>query len=729
MAPAIMRAILSLPNPAMTHPTRSDLELFFSPKSVAIIGASQDLNTISGQPLSHLVSHGYRGRLYPVNPRYTEILGHQCYASLADVPETPDLVIIVINAARVADMLEQCGKKGVPYVVIFTSGFSETGGDGVALQQRLTAIARQYHIGVIGPNCQGMMNVADKAYAGFGSVFFSNFPAGAVSMVSQSGGFGFSVLSLSSLDGGLAFRQMVTTGNEIGVSTLDFIDYFIRDPHTEVIVGYVEGVKDAHRITEIGAKAMAAGKPILMWKVGNTDEGQKAAASHTANLGGAMALYTAAFKQTGIIQVEDIQDVVDYGRMFRCGKLPAGNRIAMITVSGGAGILMTDECVARGMRLAQLAPETVEKLRAFVPSYGSLGNPVDVTASIFNDLALINRTLRAIVDDPGVDCIALLNASLQGEIAEKIAQEIVAIAKTTDKPIAAAWSARDVMATVAYAALDEARIPHYKSPVRCGRAFAALSGYAEAKRRMQAQRHEQPLELKKTQSKQILTGRTADIAEYQAKQVLAEYGISVTQEALATTREQALVMAKKIGYPVAIKVQSPDISHKTEAKAVRLGLASDAELAAAYDEVLANARAYNAKAQIDGVLVQEMLRGGTEAILGISNDPLFGPAVMFGLGGIFAEIMKDVSFRLAPVTLSMAREMIAEIKGYPLLTGARGRPHADIEALAETIVKLSALAVDLKDHVAELDINPLFVMERGKGVKAADALIRPKVKS
>jgi acyl-CoA synthetase (NDP forming) len=421
--------------------------------------------------------------------------------------------------------------------------------------------------------------------------------------------------------------------------------------------------------------------------------------------------------------------VVDYGRMFRCGKLPAGNRIAMITVSGGAGILMTDECISRGMRLAQLAPETVEKLKQFVPSFGSLGNPVDVTAAIFNDLALINSTLRAIVDDPGVDCIALINASLQGEIAIKIAQEIIAIAETTDKPIAAAWSARDVMAKDAYALLDDARIPHYKSPVRCGRAFAALSGYAEAKRRIEAQRDEKPLLLNNPQPKQNLAGRTTDIAEFEAKKVLAEYGIAVTQEELATSREQALAIAKKIGYPVAIKVQSPDISHKTEAKAVKLGLSSDAELAAAYDEVLANAKAYNAKAHIDGVLVQEMLRGGTEAILGITNDPLFGPAVMFGLGGIFAEIMKDVSFRLAPVTLSMAHEMIAEIKGYPLLTGARGRAHADVDALADAIVKLSALAVDLKDHVAELDINPLFVMERGKGVKAADALIRPKLKT
>ena len=249
-------------------------------------------------------------------------------------------------------------------------------------------------------------------------------------------------------------------------------------------------------------RSLDAGKPILMWKVGNTDEGQKAAASHTANLGGAMALYKAAFKQSGIIQVDDIQDVTDYGRMFRCGKLPKGNRIAMITVSGGAGILMTDECVSGGMRLAQLASETTEKLREFVPSYGSLANPVDVTASIFNDLALIRRTLQAIVDDPGVDCIALLNASLQGEIATKIAAEIIAIAKTTDKPIACAWSARNDMAKDAYAALDAAHIPHYKSPVRCGRAFAVLSGYAEAKRRIAAQRNEQPLVIEKTQIKQ-----------------------------------------------------------------------------------------------------------------------------------------------------------------------------------------------------------------------------------
>jgi acyl-CoA synthetase (NDP forming) len=705
---------------------RSDLERFFNPRSIAIIGASQDFMTISGQPLRHLQSHHYKGRLYPVNPRYPEVAGVRCYPSLGEVPEAPDLVLILVNASRVADMLRQCGAKGVPYVIIFSSGFSEMGGEGVKLQQELAAIARETGIGVIGPNCQGMMNVADGVFAGFGSVFFTDYEPGTVSMVSQSGGFGFSVMNLSSKDGGLPFRQMVTTGNEIGVSTLDFMEYFIRDPHTDIIAGYLEGAKDAWRLPEIGQQALAAGKPILMWKVGNTEQGQKAAVSHTANLGGAMALYQAAFRQNGIIQVEDIQDVVDYGRAFRSGRLPGGNRLAIITISGGAGILMTDECIGRGMQLAQLAPETTAKLREFVPSFGSLSNPVDVTAAIFNDLSLINRTLQAIVDDPGVDCIAMINASLQGEIAKQIAAEIVVVAGKTEKPIFMAWSARDVMAPEAYAQLDAARIPHYKSPVRCGRAMAAVSWYAEAKRRRQRQSKEKALVLTSATARKSLAGMSADLTEHDAKRVLAEYGIPVTREEVARSKDRALSIARTLGYPVAMKVQSPDIPHKTEARAVRLGIASDGELGAAYDELFANARAYRKDARIEGVLVQEMVKDGVETILGVTNDPLFGPAVMFGLGGIFAEVLKDVSFRLAPVTPAVAREMVEEVAGFPVLAGARGRPRADVDALVDAITRLSALAIDLKDHISELDVNPLFVFPAGRGVKAADALIRHK---
>ncbi|HWI13529.1 MAG TPA: acetate--CoA ligase family protein, partial [Burkholderiales bacterium] len=315
--------------------------------------------------------------------------------------------------------------------------------------------------------------------------------------------------------------------------------------------------------------------------------------------------------------------------------------------------------------------------------------------------------------------------SLQGDIATKIATEIAAAQGGTEKPVFVCWSARDEMAPEAYAILEEARIPHYKSPVRCGRAMAAVSWYAEAKRRNERQRNEQPLRAHREAAHALLKGRRQDVSEHEAKRVLAEYGIGVTQEELATSVADALRIARRIGYPVAVKVQSPDISHKTEAGAVRLSIASDTELASAYEEVLRNARRHDAAANIEGVLVQEMVGGGVEAILGVTNDALFGPAVMFGLGGIFAEVLKDVSFRLAPVTPAMAREMIAEIKGYPVLAGARGKPPADIDALADAIVKLSALAVDLEDKVAELDVNPLFVMERGAGVKAADALIKP----
>lgn len=705
---------------------RTDLERFFNPRAIAIIGASRDFATISGQPLKFLTGHGYRGRLYPVNPRYPEIAGIRCYPALAEVPEVPDLALILVNAARVADVLAQCGEKGVPYVIIFSSGFSEMGGEGERMQRELVAIARRYGIGVIGPNCQGMINVADRVFAGFGSVFNADYEPGPVSMVSQSGGFGFSVMNLSSKDGRLPFRQMVTTGNEIGVSTLDFIEYYIRDPGTEIIVGYIEGLKDARRLLEVGERAAAAGKPILMWKVGNTERGQQAARSHTANLGGAMALYRAAFQQAGIIRVEDIQDVVDYGHALRCGRLPRGNRLAIITISGGAGILMTDECIARGMQLPRLSEATVEKLKSFVPSYGSLLNPVDVTAAIFNNTELIGLALQAIVDDPNVDCVAMINASLQGELAAKVASQIVAGAARTDKPVFICWSARESVAAEAYAQLDAARIPRYKSPVRCGRALAALSWYAEALRRRERRSRERALALGSARARAMLAARRADLTEHHAKRVLSEYGIPVTREELAVTREQALAAARRIGYPVALKVQAPEIAHKTEARAVRLGLASEDALAAAYEEVLANARSHHPGAEIEGVLVQEMVEGGVETILGVVNDPLFGPAVMFGLGGIFAEVLKDVSFRLAPVTASVAREMIEEIAGYPVLAGARGRPRADLEALAEAIVRLSALALDLEPHLAELDVNPLFVLPQGKGVRAADALIKPR---
>ena len=703
-----------------------DLHRLFNPRAIALIGASTELGTISGQPMNFLVKRGYQGALYPVNPKYAELLGRKCYAAIDEVPEVPDVAIILVNARLAVKMLEACGRKGVPFVIMFSSGFSEIGAEGVTMQNELRAIAQRYDIGFVGPNCQGIIGVPAKAYAGFGSAFIYDYQPGPVSMVSQSGGFGFSVMSLAAMEGGVGFRYVVTTGNEVGISTLDFWRFLIDDPGTQMIASYTEGMKDAWQLREIGEAALDARKPILVWKVGNSEEGQRAVASHTANLSGATALYQAAFKQTGIQQIEDIQDIVDYSAAFQCGKLPRGNRVAIITISGGAGIMMTDEAIARGLAVQPLSPETVEKLRPLVPSFAALGNPIDLTAAIFDDTDLCRKALELIIEDPLVDSVAMANAGLQGEVATKVAREIVNVARRSDKPIMLGWSARREVAGDAYAMLDELKIPHYRSPMRCMRALAALTNHALACGRHEARKTEPLLALANAESKVELAASGTDLAEHQAKRLLVRYGIPVTREALATSASDARRIAAEIGFPVVLKIQSAEIPHKTEAGGVRVGLKSAGEVEVAYEAILASVRSYKPDAAIDGVLVQEMVQDGVEVILGINNDPLFGPALMFGLGGIFTEVMKDVSLRLAPIHASVAREMIREVKAYPLLTGARGRAPCDEEALVDALCRLSAMAIDLKDHLAELDINPLFVLPAGRGVKAGDALIKPR---
>jgi acyl-CoA synthetase (NDP forming) len=625
-------------------------------------------------------------------------------------------------------MLEACGRKGVPFVIMFSSGFSEIGAEGAAMQDELRALAERYDIGLVGPNCQGIIGVPAKAYAGFGSAFIYDYRPGAVSMVSQSGGFGFSVMSLAAMEGGVGFRYVVTTGNEVGISTLDFMRFLIADPGTRMIASYTEGLKDARRLRAIGEAALEARKPILVWKVGNSEEGRRAVASHTANLSGASALYQAAFKQTGIQQIEDIQDIVDYSSAFQCGRVPRGNRVAIITISGGAGIMMTDEAVARGLAVQPLSPQTVEQLRPLVPSFAALGNPIDLTAAIFDDTDLCRKALELIIDDPRVDSVAMANAGLQGEVATKVAREIATVARRSDKPIMLGWSARREVAGEAYALLDEAGVPHYRSPMRCMRALAALTNHALACRRHQERKREPVLALASAEARAELAAAKTDLAEYQAKKLLARYGIAGTAEALATSAAQAVRIAERIGFPVVLKVQSADVPHKTEAGGVRVGVRSAADVETAYAAIMTAVRAYRPEARIDGILVQEMVTDAVEVILGINNDPLFGPALMFGLGGIFTEVMQDVSLRLAPIQASVAREMIREVKAYPLLAGARGRPPCDEDALVDALCRLSAMAVDLADHLAELDINPLFVLPKGRGVKAGDALIKPRGK-
>ncbi|MBC7781409.1 MAG: acetate--CoA ligase family protein [Proteobacteria bacterium] len=704
-----------------------NLERLFNPRAVAIVGASQNVKTISGQPVWALAKHGYAGTLYPVNPKYQEVEGHRCYPSIAELPEVPDLALILVAAARVPQMLRDVGRKGIPFCIIFSSGFAETGAAGRALQDEIAAIAAEYSVAVVGPNCQGMIGVTDDVYAGFGSAFSGdNFRRGSLSMTTQSGGFGYGVVILAE-EAGLGFRSVVSTGNEAGLTTTDFIEWFTQDPQTKVIGAYMEGVKDAHRLLEVGDHALDADKPVLIWKVGNTEVGQRAAASHTANLGGALALYEAAFKQRGMIRVRDANELIDYTQVFDSGKRPAGNRVAIVTISGGGGILMADQCVESGLSVGSLSPTSEAKLKDIIPSFGSWQNPIDITAGIFNNPEMLAQAMQIIVDDPTVDSIVVINASLQGEIATLRAQELVELSAKTSKPILTAWSAREKFAADAYRVLREGHVPRFATPVSCAKALAALTTFAEAQRRRVREKAESVLTLERPEAKAMLAGRTADLAEFQAKALIAQYGIPVTAEMLVHDRAEAAAAARSLGYPVVLKVQSADIAHKTEAGGVRIGLTDERAVEQAYDEVIASAKAYAPDAVIDGVSVQEMVAGGTELIVGVQNDPLFGPAVMVGLGGIHAEVFKDVSFRLAPLTRSVAESMLRELKSFPLLDGVRGRPLADVEAVVDTLLALSALAIDLKDHLAELDVNPLLVRERGRGVKALDALAKPRL--
>ena len=705
-----------------------DLTRLFNPRAVAVVGASHDLDSISGQPIKHLKNHGYTGKVYPVNPKYPEVAGYQCYPDIAALPEIPDVAVIAVAAKRVPDVMHQIGRKGIPFAIVLTSGFAESDDDGKRAQQDLVALADSYNVGVIGPNCQGMMNIADRVHIGFGAPYGRTYRKGAVSLTSQSGAFGNSVVMLADAEG-LGFRRYVSTGNEAVITSLDFFEYFLTDEGTKIIAGYVEGFKDAWRLVGLGRRALRAGKPLFIWKVGNSEVGAKAAASHTANLGGTPALYRAAFRQSGIIEVSDVGDLVDCAKALLPGRLPKGNRIAILSISGGAGILMADGCSGAGLALPEFEVACVQALRKTLPAFASVANPMDVTAGIFNNPEMFREALRLVAKDPSVDMIGIALAAASGKLASTLAGEIAAVAQELDIPILVAWNADQETTAEAYRILDDAGIPRYGSPVRCARACGALWQLAHARLRLDEIERERPLVLDRAEVKRSLAGRSGDLTEFVAKKVLTEYGIAVTGERLATNRDEAAQFAKAIGFPVVMKVQSVDIPHKTEAGGVRLDVASAEAAAQAFDDIVASAKQHVRGAIIDGVLIQEMVKGGVEVILGANNDPLFGPALMFGLGGIFTEVLGDVVFRLAPITRSEAMEMIREIRAFKILDGARGKPKADLDALADALVRLSALILDLTDQVAELDINPLFVMPDGQGVKAGDALIKLRAPS
>ena len=710
--------------PPAARPAVIDFSRMFHARSIAVIGASTTTTKPSGQPLLHLKNMGFDGAVFPVNPRYERVLDWPCYPDVASLPQVPDVALIAVAADQVAHQLTQCGRKGIRHVIVITSGFSEMGAGGAAAQAELVAVARAYGITLIGPNCQGMISFGKGFSLGFGAPYGFTYLQGPISMTSQSGAWGNTVMMLANA-AGLGFQNYQSTGNEAATTSLDMVDWYLDDPHTGMVVSYVEGFKDAHRVVEIGRKALAVGKPFLLWKVGSSEAGARAAASHTANLGGDMALYRAAFQQSGILEVADVNDLADRAHALLTPRKPHGNRVAVVTLSGGAGVLMADHCAPAGLDLPKLSASTLARLKEILPPYAGLNNPIDLTGNIAAKQENMIESLRLVVNDPQVDMMGVCLAAVSGPVGIQLAQWVADVARTTDKPILVAWVANLATTQAGYDALAEAQVPRYDTPVRCVLGMDALWRFAKAQKDCLRIATEPVLRIHRPEQQQMMAGQKTDLPEHLAKQVLADYGIAVTAEALVHDEEVAVAQAQKLGFPVALKIMSADIPHKTEAGGVRIGLSDEGAVRQAYRQIRANAQKYAPHATIDGVLVQAMVSGGTEVILGVNNDPLFGPAIMFGLGGIFAEVLKDVSFRILPITRSEAMDMVREIKAYSILNGARGRPQADVDSLVDTILKLAALALDLKDQVAEIDINPLFVLPQGRGVVAADALIKP----
>ncbi len=690
-------------------------ERLFHPKAVAIIGASSDLTRIGGHPIKALKNAGYKGGLYLVNPKYPEMHGLKCYPDAMSIGQPCDMAIIAVPARGVAQAVRDCGKAGIPFAVVLTAGFRETGPEGRKLEEQLKQAVKESGVRIVGPNCQGMLSIQSRVWAAFGSVADeTEFRPGSVSCAFQSGGFGYAVVNLAEAQG-IGFRVCVSSGNETDIDMPELLSAFLDDEGTSAVFAYMEGTPDARRLLDVGRKSLEMGKPVMIWKAGTTDAGVKAAASHTANMTGSYDLYRAALRQSGLIEVDDVEPIVDIAKLFAQGRLPKGNSVGVLSISGGSGVVYADAAVRGGMTLPPFSDPTMQALRKIVPAFGSPENPADITAGFFNDMSLFTDALEVVLADPGLDQLSILLASISGVSAGKACQAIAEVAKRTDKPIHVAWSGRHAKSPEAVKALTEAGVPFLTTPVRLARAAATLARFASDQRRLLPRRVPEV----STPKGLDLPAGAVTLNEAESKAVLQAFGIPVAREVFVAAGSDAAAAAKGLKAPFAVKIVSRDIAHKTEAGGVKLGVAPDA-LADAVRTVTANAAKAVPGANIDGVLVSEMAQG-IEALIGIINDESFGPVVALGLGGVLTEVLKDVTYRIAPFDIETAREMIADLRGAKLFDGYRGKPAGDKEALAKALVAASQMAAALAPRLKEADINPVFVGPHG--VMAADALV------
>jgi len=694
--------------------SKPSLAPILAPRSVAVIGASRDKESIGYSILHNLILSEFDGSIYPVNPKARVIHSLRCYPSVSAIPDPVDLAVIVVNKRLVRTVMEECLKHGVRGFVVITAGFRETGEAGAASERELVELVRNAGVRMIGPNCMGVINT-DPA-VGLNATF-APVPArrGSIGFVSQSGALGVAILNEAAARG-IGITQFVSMGNKADVSANDLIEYWEHDDATRVIALYLESFGNPRRFTQI-AKRVGRRKPILLVKSGRTEAGARAAASHTGALAGTDITISAFLAQCGVVRANSIDELFDLSRAFDRCPLPAGNRVAIVTNAGGPGIMATDACVNLGLAMAELSPGTVAGLRSFLPEEASTGNPVDMIASA--DTPQYRRAVEAVLHDPGVDMVMVIHVTPRPRQPRELLDAVnEAAAVVPDKPVVSVMMATEDF----HQEIREAEgVPVYHFPESAAQALFGLNRYGSWRARPV---EEKPVRFPVDREQAAaLLGEVAEgyLSQDAAFRVLEAYGIPAARWCSAGTPREAAVAAEKLGYPVVIKAMSSDLVHKSDVGGVAVDIRTPAELSEAVDRISRQMK--EAGHRLDGFLLQELARGGHEVIFGVSTDPRFGPLLMFGLGGKYVEVFQDVQFAVTPLSRPEAEQLIRGLRGHKLLEGVRGEPPVDREFLAEILLRLEQLVTD-HPRIQELDINPFLAAADRNGAKALDVRIR-----
>ncbi|MFN3687151.1 acetate--CoA ligase family protein [Salinarimonas sp.] len=718
-----------------TAPARAGLASLVAPRSVAILGASDDPTRIGGRPIAYLREGGFRGAIYPVNPKRERVQGLPAFARLADLPEAPEAAIVALPAPLVEEAVAALGAAGTRACTIFSSGFAEIGEE--ALQRRISESARAHGMRLLGPNCLGLFDVRSGFYGTFSTTLDRGTPQpGSLSIVSQSGAFGSHLYYLARRRG-LGMRTWISTGNEADIDVAECLEHLAQDEGTRVIMAYAEGFRDGEALVRALETARRNAKPVIFMKVGRSEVGADAASSHTAALAGADEVVDAVLRQYGAYRARTASELVDIACAASASALPSGRRIGLVTISGGVGVLMADEASDRGLDVAPM-PEPVQRALKEQLPYAGVRNPIDVTAQAFNDPSLLARNIETVVAQGGYDAVVAFFTSIPGSAANAgpVRDALEGVRKAyPDFPLLLSMLVPEPMRRD-YEAMG---YPVFEDPSAAVGAVAAMAHFAEAFSRPHLSFPSPPAKLSKaaipgreagspSASGVTIHGEKGPLDEAQAKSILARAGIPVPDERLARDAEEAVAAWRALGRPVALKLASPDIAHKTEVGGVVLGLDAQADIREAFAAILARARAAAPQARLSGVLVAPMETGGVETILGVTRDPVFGPVVLLGTGGVLVEVVRDVSFRRAPVDEEEALRMIDELRCRAILDGVRGAPPADKSALARAVAALSRLAVAQAETIESIDVNPFLVRSEGAGAVALDALVVPRAR-